>query len=131
MKRNGSESSGGVGCPTFTMDVATSVMKEEPQHLKGGCEVTNARRAGITHFSLSEEQGSQKQVPPRGKRKKASGPATSVGTTRGQRTSRRTGRDMPAEGGNTFTAKGSKGGKTGGSRAGLTSSRKASKDKRN
>jgi hypothetical protein len=114
------------------MNVATSVMKEKPQHLKGGAEVTNARRAGITHFSLSEEQGSQKQVPPRGKRKKASGPATSVGTTRGQRASRRKGHDVAMEGGGVnFTAKGTKGGKTGGSRAGLTSSRKASKDKRN
>lgn len=114
-------------------DVTTSVMKKELQHLtiyKGGTEVTKAKRAGITHFPLSQEQKSQIQVPPRGKGKKASGPATSAGTMRGQRVSRQKGQDMPSEGGANFTAKGNKGGKTGGSRAGLKSSRKTPKDKR-
>jgi hypothetical protein len=88
------------------------------------------KRAGITHFPLSEEQGSQEQVPPRGNRKKASGPATSSGTIRGQRGSRKKGRATETERDAGVTAKGNKGGKAGGSRAGLISSQKAPKGTR-
>jgi hypothetical protein len=98
--------------------------------MKGADDVAKAKRAGITHFPLSEEQGSQQQVPARGKRKKASGPATSSGTMRGQRESRRKGHAGASGRDGTFTAKGKKGGKAGGSHAGLKSSRKAAKGQR-
>lgn len=48
------------------------------------------RRTGITHHPLETEKANQKRVPPRGKAKQASGPATAVGG-RGHRLSRRQG----------------------------------------
>jgi hypothetical protein len=88
------------------------------------------KKTGITHFPLVAEQGSQERVPPRGKTKEVSGPATASGTRRGHRLSRRKGSAMASGSNEGFTAKGVKGGKSGGSRAGLLSSRKPSKGKR-
>ena len=80
------------------------------------------RRTGITHFPLQEEKISQREVPPRGKKKEGASQTTRSGK-RGHRLSRKAGRSVTLSE-NDFKGSGGKGGKTGGSRAGLLASRK-------
>ena len=49
------------------------------------------QRTGITHFPLEDEKISQRQVPPRGKKKEGASPTTRQGKT-GKRLSRKSGR---------------------------------------
>ena len=84
------------------------------------------QRTGITHFPLEDEKISQRQVPPRGKKKEGASPTTRQGKT-GKRLSRKSGRAGIFSSNNDFEGSGGKGGKTGGSRAGLLASRKSSK----
>ena len=84
------------------------------------------RRTGITHFPLQDEKMSQREVPPRGKKKEEASPPTRSGKT-GHRLSRKAGRADAPSSENDFKGSGGKGGKTGGSRAGLLASRKGSK----
>lgn len=84
------------------------------------------RRTGITHFPLTDEKSSQRQVPPRGKKKKGASPTTKPGK-KGHPLSRKAGRAGALSSENDFEGSGGKGGKTGGSRAGLLASRKSSK----
>jgi hypothetical protein len=84
------------------------------------------RRTGITHFPLEDEKISQREVPPRGKKKEGVSPTTRSGK-RGHRLSRKLGRPDALSSENDFKGSGGKGGKTGGSRAGLLASRKTSK----
>ena len=83
------------------------------------------RRTGITHFPLQEEQISQREVPPRGKKKEGASQTTRSGK-RGHRLSRKAGRSVTLSE-NDFKGSGGKGGKTRGPRAGLLASRKSSK----
>jgi hypothetical protein len=85
-------------------------------------------RTGITHFPLPKEQDRQERVPTRSESK--------LGTTkpgvggRGHRLSRKAAPQPLSKLDGRFEAKGTKGGKTGGSRAGLLSaSRKVKKRK--
>ena len=83
------------------------------------------RRTGITHFPLEDEKISQREVPPRGKKKDGAS-STTTSDKRGHRLSRKLGPDaLSSE--NDFKGSGGKSGKTGGSRAGLLASRKTSK----
>ena len=84
------------------------------------------QRTGITHFPLEDEKISQRQVPPRGKKKEGASPTTRQGKT-GKRLSRKSGRAGILSSNNDFEGSGGKGGETGGSRAGLLASRKSSK----
>ena len=84
------------------------------------------RRTGITHFPLQHERMSQREVPPRGK-KKEDASATTRSNKRGHRLSRKTGRAGTISSENDFKGSGGKGGNTGGSRAGLLACRKSSK----
>ena len=87
-----------------------------------------SKHIGITHHPLDAEQDNQQRVPARGQAKKQTGPKMS-GTSRGYRLSRKPGRDYPESDGGTARKSG-KGGKTGGSRAGLLStSRKVDRGK--
>jgi hypothetical protein len=81
------------------------------------------RTVGMTNHPLEEERAQQGNVPPRGQAKKTRGPAHSAGTRRGHRLSRQPGRSQTAASGSRQTNKGTKGGKSSGSRAGLRSSR--------
>jgi len=84
------------------------------------------QQTGITHFPLQDEKISQRQVPPRGKKKEGASPTMRPGK-RGHRLSRKSGRAGAVSSNNEFEGSGGKGGKTGGSRAGLLASRKSSK----
>lgn len=75
---------------------------------------------GMTHFPLVEEQDRRKKVP------RHDEAAASAGSRRGHRLSRKTTPQALEDAEGRFDGKGGKGGKTGGSRAGLLSaSRKA------
>jgi hypothetical protein len=89
------------------------------------------RPAGITHHPLEQEQGRQKQVPPRGKAKDPSKSPPKAGSARGHRLSRQEGPQGATSATEAhFEGIGGKGGKTGGSRAGLLASRKGPKGRR-
>jgi hypothetical protein len=80
-----------------------------------------APKSGITHFPLREEQESQNRVPDPGQSEPPAG-------SRGHRLSRSSGSQQLTKSEGLFEGKGGKGGKTGGSRAGLLSaSRKVQK----
>jgi hypothetical protein len=81
------------------------------------------RRAGISHFPLQDEQGRQQQVPPLGTFKDGTTSPAGQGT-HGHRRSRTQGQQILLDSEGRFEGKGGKGGKTGGSRAGLLASRK-------
>jgi hypothetical protein len=86
-------------------------------------------RTGITHFPLSKEQESQKRVPPPAESKGKGTAKPGVGG-RGQRLSRNAAPQIrPSTRDGRFATKAAKGGKTGGSRAGLLSAnRKVAKN---
>jgi hypothetical protein len=77
-------------------------------------------RVGITHSSLDQEQASQKRLPPRGTAKQGSGMKSSPKREKNIGTASAPDRLNEHEE-SSITPKGAKGGKTGGSRAGLTS----------
>ena len=81
------------------------------------------RRTGITHFPLQEEKISQRELPPRGKKKWGASQTTRSGK-RGHRLSRKAGRSATLSSENEFKGSRGKGGKTGGSCAGLLATRK-------
>lgn len=84
------------------------------------------RPAGITHAPLEEEERSQAQIqhhPDEGR----SVSGAQGGSGRGHRLSRKGGHQAQLDSENSFEGKGGKGGKTGGSRAGLLASRKVPK----
>ena len=81
------------------------------------------RRAGTSHFPLQVEQGRKRRVPPLGTSKDGTAFPTGQGT-HGHRRSRTQGRQAILDSEGRFDGKGGKGGKTGGSRAGLLASRK-------
>lgn len=84
-----------------------------------------ASRTGITHFPLPEERDSQKRVPSRAESRGQGRQEPGVGG-RGHRLSRKPAPQPTPRRDGQRGAKGVKGGKTGGSRAGLLSnSRKA------
>jgi hypothetical protein len=87
-----------------------------------------AGRTGITHFPLPKEQESQRRVPSQAESKGQGVAKPGVGG-RGGRLSRKTApQPPPSTRDGRFDAKGGKGGKTGGARAGLLSaSRKVTK----
>jgi hypothetical protein len=87
------------------------------------------RRAGISHFPLQEERDRQQNVPPRGTSKDRTKTITGQGT-QGHRRSKVQGRQAFLDSEGSFEGKGGKGGKTGGSRAGLLASRKRPKGRR-
>lgn len=80
----------------------------------------NRRKVGMTNHPLDEERNRQGKVPPRGASKKSRGPAHSAGTRRGHRLSRKPGSGGGEPDGR-YATKGTKGGKSRGSRAGLLS----------
>ena len=82
---------------------------------------TKRRKVGMTHHPLGEELSRQKKVLPRGRSKKSRGPAHSTGTRRGHRLTRERGGNQEPQPDGRYAAKGSKGGKSRGSRAGLRS----------
>ena len=84
------------------------------------------RLTGITHFPLQDEKISQRQVPPRGKKKEGASPTTRPGK-RGHRLSRKAVKAGALSSENDFEGSGGKSGKTGGSRAALLASRKSAK----
>ena len=84
------------------------------------------RRTGITHFPLQEEKISQRELPPRGKKKWGASQTTRSGK-RGHRLSRKAGRSATLSSENEFKGSRGKGGKIGGSCAGLLATRKSSK----
>jgi hypothetical protein len=87
-----------------------------------------SKHIGITHHPLDAEEDSQQRVPARSQAKRQSGVKMS-GTSRGHRLSRQAGHDNPETDGG-MAKKSGKGGKTGGSRAGLLSaSRKVDRGK--
>lgn len=79
-----------------------------------------AGRTGITHFPLPEERDSQERVPSRGKSGGKGTQEPGVGG-RGHRLSRKPAPQPTPQRDGQAGAKGVKGGKTGGSRAGLLS----------
>ena len=72
------------------------------------------RTVGITHHPLDAERGNQKRVPPRGEAKEKKKTRTRADSSRSERET------------GTIARRGAKGGKTGGSRAGLVSRNKKS-----
>jgi hypothetical protein len=84
---------------------------------------SGAKRVGITHFSVDRENRSQQAVPPRGEAKHKEAKSTpaprkrarSVAETAPEQEDRHKGSEAP------LTSKGSKGGRSSGSRAGLLS----------
>lgn len=96
---------------------------DEQRRSEGTSEV------GITHFPLEEEQARQEKVDEKAAAQGQS--ALSSGTHHGHRLSRQADPPAPEESEGTFEGKGGKGGKTGGSRAGLlSSSQKAGKGRK-
>jgi hypothetical protein len=85
-----------------------------------------ARRVGITHFPLEDERDSQEKVP------SADSMEEKAEKRQGHRLSRRTSpQAQKTESEGSFEGKGGKGGKTRGSRAGLLStSRKTKQDRK-
>ncbi|OQW37219.1 MAG: hypothetical protein A4E19_13695 [Nitrospira sp. SG-bin1] len=79
-----------------------------------------AKKVGITHFPVDQERSRQERV-----RSSEGGQGRDAATPgvggRGHRSSRKAGAGPPPESDGRFEAKGTKGGKTGGSRAGLVS----------
>ncbi|MBD0304980.1 MAG: hypothetical protein ICV76_00280 [Nitrospiraceae bacterium] len=78
------------------------------------------RTTGITNLPLKAEQENQDRVPPRGRSKKTQG-ASSTQRTDGRATASGS---LSEKEKREIDSKGAKGGKTGGSRAGLISSNK-------
>ena len=76
------------------------------------------KKMGVTHFALEAESANQQRVPPRGMAKKQV-KTVSPGKTRGTKA-----RTLTAGEERAISRQGAKGGKTGGSRAGLVSSSK-------
>jgi|SRR4051812_22893719 hypothetical protein len=93
-------------------------------------KANRASKAGITHFPLRKEQESQERVPPQSQIKRVSNVEKGA-VGRGHRLSRKATPKALLESEGLFEGKGGKGGKTGGSRAGLLSaSRKTQKGRR-
>jgi hypothetical protein len=87
------------------------------------------REHGITQHPLEQEEHRQAQVPPRPQAEDGAD-SSAAGSRRGHRLSRQEGNQDAVSSENNFEGKGGKGGKTGGSRAGLLGSRKAPKGRR-
>jgi hypothetical protein len=79
------------------------------------------QKTGMSNHPLDTEASRQSKVPPRGEAKKEKGPAHSTGTRRGHRLSRKPGRRQDIQADRRYVSKSAKGGKSGGSRAGLLS----------
>ena len=82
------------------------------------------RQVGITHFPLTSEKARQENVPPR----RYTGDST-PGGKKGHRLSREPRAPSPAGADGRFEQNGEKGGKTGGSRAGLLSASRKVRNK--
>lgn len=77
------------------------------------------KTTGVTHFPLQEEKKTQQRVPPRGASKQEMKGISQSGRKRGAQPAASMSADE-----RTITRRGAKGGKSGGSRAGLVSSNK-------
>lgn len=77
------------------------------------------QKTGVTHFPLEEEKKNQQRVPPRGKTKEEMKTTSRSRDKRGARSPAPTAVEE-----RTLSRQGAKGGKSGGSRAGLVSSSK-------
>lgn len=79
------------------------------------------QKAGMSNHPLEQENATQKRVPERGSAKERKDPHNTTGSQRGHRLSRKKGEGSPIEADASLTIKSAKGGKAGGTRAGLLS----------
>ncbi len=84
-------------------------------------EKGKGQKAGMSNHPLVEESATQNRVPKRGSAKEREDPHNTTDPQRGNRLSRKKGEGSTIKADASFTTKSSKGGKTGGTRAGLLS----------